>query len=250
MVENAIQCSLKDGHLEIKVKDDSKKSVAISSIFDSLPNKDKVKKNVKKVSIGEGISKIGRIESDLDFFIDDIFDGCEKLEEIKMASVEEIGYRAFAGCKSLKEITIPDSVRVIGGGAFNGCTNLEKITIPNSVEKIGGGAFLDCESLKEITIPDSVETIDAGTFSNCTRLEKITIPNSVKKISYHAFRNCASLKEITIPDSVETIEEYAFEGCTNLTTAKIAKTHPNLKYIEAVLKCEGIDNILFVDENV
>ena len=51
---------------------------------------------------------------------------------------------AFADCKSLVEVVIPDSVTSIGYWAFEGCRSLNDIIIPDSVNSIGDGAFEDC----------------------------------------------------------------------------------------------------------
>lgn len=51
---------------------------------------------------------------------------------------------AFKGCKELKSITLPSSLKAIGTSAFEGCENLREITIPTSVESIGYCAFKDC----------------------------------------------------------------------------------------------------------
>lgn len=66
-------------------------------------------------------------------------------------SVTSIGFRAFAGCKNLKTLTIPDSITSIGYEAFSGYCGLTSITIPNSVTSIGEWAFAFCESLTSIT---------------------------------------------------------------------------------------------------
>ena len=39
-----------------------------------------------------------------------------------------IGERAFGSCRSLKKITIPESVTSIGEQAFSGCTSLNSVT--------------------------------------------------------------------------------------------------------------------------
>ncbi len=48
----------------------------------------------------------------------------------KLERIVSIGHRAFAGCKSLTSVTVPDSVTSIGNGAFYECTSLTSVTIP------------------------------------------------------------------------------------------------------------------------
>lgn len=74
---------------------------------------------------------------------------------------------AFAYCKSLSNVVIPDSVTSIGGGAFNECDSLRSVVIPDGVTSIGIGAFIGCKSLKSLEIPDSVTSIGFGAFSYC-----------------------------------------------------------------------------------
>ncbi|MDO4196695.1 MAG: leucine-rich repeat domain-containing protein [Prevotellaceae bacterium] len=82
-------------------------------------------------------------------------------------SVTSIGYYAFAGCKDLTSVTIPNSVTSIGERAFNGCSGLTSVTIPNSVTSIGDEGFAYCKGLTSITIPNSVSSIGKSAFSWC-----------------------------------------------------------------------------------
>ena len=89
---------------------------------------------------------------------------------------------AFAYCKSLKQITIHNSVTDIGKWSFFHCISLQKINIPDTMTDIGNGAFASCESLYQITIPDSVTRIGGMAFYECESLKQIIIPeNSVEK---------------------------------------------------------------------
>ena len=177
--------------------------------------------------------------------------------EIEGLPVKSTRDWAFADCKSLTSISVPDSVNAIGNGAFSGCSSLASINIPNSVTTIRGSAFCNCLSLTSITIPESVTSIEIAAFSGCSSLTNITIPDLVASIGDHAFYNCSSLTNITvsennkyfsslngvlfnkdktelitypngnerteytIPDSVTSIIEGAFAYCSNLITVKI-----------------------------
>ena len=133
------------------------------------------------------------------------------------------GKITIADCdESAKDaITIPSKidgkpVTIIGVNAFAGCRSLTSITIPNSVTSIGDWAFCDCRSLTSITIPNSVTGIGDWAFGECTSLTSITIPNSVTNIGVRAFLGCIGLTSITIPNSVTSIGDWAFAGCTGL----------------------------------
>ncbi len=77
------------------------------------------------------------------------------LEEIILPkSLISIGEHAFAET-AIKELEIPQGVRVIRSAAFLDCEKLEKINIPESVDGIAYNAFCGCVNLKEITVDDS-----------------------------------------------------------------------------------------------
>ncbi len=65
------------------------------------------------------------------------------------AGTKCIAVRAFYGCNSLENVTIPDSVTSIGESAFYGCSNLKDITMLAEAS-IGEDAFSGCESLATV----------------------------------------------------------------------------------------------------
>ena len=104
----------------------------------------------------------------------------------------------------------------IGDYAFAYCKNITSINIPNCVKSIGDGAFVECTGLTSAVIGNSVEIMGVSVFYGCEKLENIIIPNGVKSIGYNAFIYCTNLTSITIPDSIVSIGEDAFYGCKNL----------------------------------
>ncbi len=129
--------------------------------------------------------------------------------EINGKQVTEIGDVAFAGCDSLINVTIPDSVNKISRNAFRSCKNLESVTIGNGVEQIGDYAFLLCENLININIGNNVKQIGDMAFYGCTELTSVTLPDSVTSIGEQAFVDCKKLTSIIIPSSVTEIGIYA-----------------------------------------
>ena len=178
------------------------------------------KKEGTEYIILQGVTSIGNYA----------FEYCRSLTNITIPnSVTSIGNSAFYKCTSLTSITIPNSVTSIGGYAFESCSSLTSITIPNSVTSIGDSAFKNCTSLTSITIPNSVTSIGQEVFSDCRRLTNITIPNSVTSIGSNAFGYCRSLTNIVIPSSVTSIGDHAFYDCESLTSINVDSN--NEKYM-------------------
>ncbi|MDY4537365.1 MAG: leucine-rich repeat protein [Sodaliphilus sp.] len=165
------------------------------------------------------------------------FSLCEKY--VVREGTEVICDGAFSGCKYLKSITIPNSVKSIGDEAFSGCTSLQSVTIPNSVTKIGDGAFSWCHSLQSVTIPNSVTKIEDGAFSGCG-FQSVSIPNSVTSIGNEAFSGCKSLQSVAIPNSVTSIGDNAFRWCNSLQSITIPNSVTSIGH-RAFFKCTHLD---------
>ncbi len=131
-----------------------------------------------------------------------------------------IGGNAFAYCKNLTSVSIPNSVNRIGRYAFYGCENLRSVSIPNSVTSIGAYAISNCKSLTSVSIPNSVTSIEEGAF-RCSGLTSITIPNSVTKLGKSVFNGCSNLSSVTLPKGISLIDEYTFWGCNSLPSISI-----------------------------
>ncbi|MBE6756298.1 MAG: leucine-rich repeat domain-containing protein [Ruminococcaceae bacterium] len=82
--------------------------------------------NIKSVIMPDTIEEIG----------ESAFEGCEKLEYIKISpSVEFIREKAFTNCISLSDVDfgeINDNLRLIDEDVFAGCTSLKELTLPGS----------------------------------------------------------------------------------------------------------------------
>ena len=112
-------------------------------------------------------------------------------------SVSIIASMAFAGCYSVENVTIPESVTTLGENTF-WCAGLTSIVIPSSIHKINNWTFRGCSNLEYVNISEGVDTIEARAFEYCSALSSITLPGSVEVISNGAFANCSSLKEVYV----------------------------------------------------
>ena len=194
---------------------------------------------LKSISLPQSVKKIGS----------GAFYGQEKLREVSLGGVVEIGYAAFKYCPNLKQIVLPDTVETIGMSAFAD-TGLTSLTIPVNVTKLGGAFVSDCASLTSLYIaPENTnfEMVDGllydipgktlcyampnvagavvirdGTVcigSAVLKKHDITsaqLPNSLQKIDNEAFYGCRSLKEISLPEGLTDIGDCAFMDCVQI----------------------------------
>ena len=77
--------------------------------------------------------------------------------------------------------------------AFAGCKNVKQLQLPDKLKKINEEAFSYCTNLKQIKIPEKVTIIEKKAFENCKNLTKIYLPVSVTKIEKNAFKGCDKL---------------------------------------------------------
>lgn len=177
----------------------------------------------------------------------------ETIESIQVPyGTYEIYNFAFAGCVSLKELTLPTGVERFGIGAICDCFSLESIHLPHTLMFIGfvnmdfratyeykENAFLVRDrtylspnykpALKSITVDERSPyycDIDGVLFNKDKthliaypqgRNEKTyTVPDGVINIGYEAFQGCKMLNSIILPDSVTNIGERAFNSCSSL----------------------------------
>lgn len=151
-----------------------------------------------------------------------IFSGCKSLRHLTIGeSITEIGPSAFSGCIGLTDITIPASVSFIGSQAFQSCSRIKNLSLPESLVTIGSQAFQNCSSLEKLVLPESVTSIGAGAFRSCTSLDSLIIPESITTVNDETFAGCTGLKSVVIPNSVNSIMSNAFNGCSELESVTI-----------------------------
>ncbi|MBR1823326.1 MAG: leucine-rich repeat domain-containing protein [Ruminococcus sp.] len=148
------------------------------------------------------------------------FDGEPEFLEIPQVidncPVTETANGAFYGCRSLKRVVLPPTMRKIGDSSFYACGSLKEAILPASLEKLGCSAFCGCTELEHIIIPDIVREIPESCFRACTALTEVNVPSGIKHIGNYAFSGCTSLERVTLGDGLSTIGERAFFMCGRL----------------------------------
>ena len=128
-----------------------------------------------------------------------------------------IGVAAFARCRNLTGIVIPDNVTEIEFNAFKDCSKLKTVTLSNNLSSLSEGIFSECASLESINIPSGVKTIGKLAFCECSSLRSISIPEAVESIEEQTFYGCSSLSSVTLGSKMKSIDMWAFGECVNLT---------------------------------
>lgn len=133
----------------------------------------------------------------------------------------QVGEKAFAYCRTLSSVQLPDSVTTLGNGAFGQCTYLNSVTLSSGLTSIAKEGFVNCSRLTSINIPNGVTRIGSFAFKYCNRLTSINLPSSCRSIGKDAFRNCSRLASINL-ENVNTIGNYAFVNCDSLRSVDLS----------------------------
>lgn len=124
-----------------------------------------------------------------------------------LKNIKVIDTSAFEGCKNLKEISLPDTIKSIRKNAFKSC-GLETVSFfrnylvdkpfPGNGTVIRDNAFEYCRQLKTVQFPEYLHYVGNRAFAD-TALEKIKIPKNCV-FGYNVFSGC-SIRELEVPIS-------------------------------------------------
>ena len=165
-------------------------------------------------------------------------------------AVVAVSDAAFADCKTLEKLYIPDTVRTYGEGVLKGCSSLKALhaplpqgedaylgylfgssaytdnarDIPSSLAyfELGGTmtelpahALFDCNDLVLVTLPAGVTAVGAYALYNCESLLALDV-SGIKTLSEHALDSCAALTRLDFGEALTTLGFGALQGCDEL----------------------------------
>lgn len=129
-----------------------------------------VKKGVEKIApyafslVGEGLKEI-IFPSTVKELGKGVFEYSQiERIDLSLTNITEIPEDAFSSCMDLKNISLPDTVKVINRNALFGTEN-EEIIVPEGVERIEEEAFRN-SSLRKISLPSTIKYIGKYAFAN------------------------------------------------------------------------------------
>ena len=128
----------------------------------------------------------------------------------------------------IKTVEIGPNVTSIGDCAFAGCRFLTRVTIPDSVTNVGSRAFENCAGLTSVKLSSSMTCLN-DSFSGCAALTDITIPGSVAEIKDNAFLGCNNLKNVYYSGGIEQWSSITIGASGNESLDKASKQFTDLQ---------------------
>ena len=106
------------------------------------------------------------------------FLSCHRLQTVKIGEgLKIIEDWAFKECASLENINIPDGTESIGMSCF-AFTGLKEIRIPDSVKLIGNEAFFGIFVLREVYLGSGITSISSEAFRLCSNISDVYFSGS------------------------------------------------------------------------
>lgn len=115
-----------------------------------------------------------------------LFDARKKLQQYALGSTQT-------------DYVVPEGTTAIGECAFQGARSLRSVTLPDSVKRLESSAFFNCKALTDVDLGEGVESImESFAESGLTRLH---LPASVKEVNNDPFRDCEDLTAFTVDEA-------------------------------------------------
>ena len=149
------------------------------------------------------------------------------LKTVEITNASTVPEYAFANIKTLKSVTLANTVTTIKDYAFRGCTGLTNIDL-HLISTIGGSAFYECSGLTSVNL-ESATSIGSNAFFKAYSLESVDFSDNLTTIGGSAFYAC-KIGKIEIPNSIVSIGSSAFEANSVLRTIIIRKESAMLPY--------------------
>ena len=193
---------------------DNLKEVVLPKDLETIPEAAfQICKSLESINIPESVHFIGRWA----------FDGCDKLQNIKLPNREDIKINERAFGKEVK-------CEVTGEGGVRYDCNIYNIKTDRAWVSIRPAEKIEMEG--DVIIPSQVEfegksypvtVIEQNSFASM-RMRTVTLPDTVVRIENSAFENCQWLREVFLGKNLRSIGDSAFEGCKWLIYMPLPRT--------------------------
>ena len=116
------------------------------------------------------------------------FANCPAIKNLKMpACITSISAAFPDAYRTIESIELVGEFKNIPANMFAGCTSLKSITLPNGVTRVGDYAFSECEGLVSATIPATVTSFGDDVFENCLSLSSVRFLGNAPDVGVDVF---------------------------------------------------------------
>lgn len=160
------------------------------------------------------------------------------IDNLNIWNDDEIPEYNFSGSKTLKEVFLPNTLKVIGTEAFAKCRNLTKVHFSDNIDSIAPRAFYESGISGEFDIPLNLKVVGKQAFAK-TKITKVIISSNVHaaedNIIYtlngnSAFAECEQLTEVVVKDGCSMLE-LGFQNCAMLTHVTLPNSLKQIGYM-------------------
>ena len=170
-------------------------------------------------------------------------------------TMDTIGYEAFSGCTSLKQMDLPEGLTYLGEHAFKNCKALETLSLPNTLESIEN-VFYKCLALKTISVKPNHPTMssEGGMLYDHNRTEliyagggvegDITLPDTLTQIRESALDDCYYITGIVFPGGLNDIGPMTFTFCSAMEWIQVSDANQDYASHDGMLFEKDLANLV------
>lgn len=157
----------------------------------------------------------------------------------KTYAVSCINKGAFAGCKGLERLALPESMEELHPRALPSADGLTAIEVDPRNQHLSAKDGVLFDKHKNILIgypkakpgshyrvPASVAGIAAGAFAGNPSLEEVYLYEGLRFVGIESFAHCQKLRTLSLPISATDLGNSAFAGCDSLSTIFVMGADP------------------------
>ena len=166
--------------------------------------------------------------------------------------VEQTSSRCFDYYHTLKEVSLPPTLKYLVGVSFFNTKNLKHINIPKDCAFYGTGNFSGANNLVICCNGENSGELPRSLFDYAYALKNMALPENATTVAPYTFKMCHSLRKINLPDSITSIGEQAFHT-TKIENFNLPANLASIGYMSfcdsAINKVIMPDTVTYLGEN-
>lgn len=155
---------------------------------------------------------------------EEAFAECKQLSSITLPDVASIGREAFQSTALSGVISFP-KCSIIGSRAFEQCSQITEINLPLVSTCDKEGIFAGCTTLEKVVLSTGCSSFGASAFANCYKLKEFGTDNIIAKATTSVCYGCRSLEYVNLSGYMQAVGDDAFNGCENLSRIQLTSDY-------------------------